>query len=90
MITIGNFNVVQIADGEQYGRGGVLTHRGADPLVEFYDNRYMHTERGQFVSRYYRSTLLSSGNYGLLLDGGVPEWQVSAADMALVRAWLKA
>ena len=59
------------------------------PLVEFYDSRYPHTEFGQFVSRYYVSTILESGDKGLCLDCGIPDWSISAKDMAAVRDWLK-
>lgn len=60
-----------------------------NPLVEFYDSRYPHTEFGQFVSCYYVSTILESDDRGLCLDGGVPDWSISAKDMAVIRTWLK-
>jgi hypothetical protein len=48
--------------------------------------------RGQFVSRYYASTLLDGSGYptGLCLDGGVAEWAVSANGMAQVLDYIKA
>ena len=64
-----------------------------EPVVEFFDARYDHTIYGQFISSYYKSTLLErdeSGNpCGLCLDGGVPNWNVSAAGMVKVYKWLK-
>jgi hypothetical protein len=95
MITVDKFNVRIVRKGDRYGRNNVLTHDKEDqPLVEFYDNRYPHTEYGQFVSRYYVSTILGTdrwgrGEGGLMLDGGVPSWTVSALDMDTVRAYLK-
>jgi hypothetical protein len=57
-------------------------------MVEFYDSRYPHTEYGQFVSRYYVSTLIDH-NCDLTLDGGVPEWSVSANGMKQVVEYLR-
>lgn len=85
--------------GDKYGRDFCLTYsegergeefRDADPLVEFYDARYPHTEYGQFVSRYYRSTLLEGPVSGLNLHGGIPAWRVDADSMANIRSWLLA
>ena len=58
------------------------------PLIEFYDRRYPHTQDGQFVgARYYVSTI-RNGDAGLILDGGIPNWQIDADTMRLVRTWL--
>lgn len=94
MITVDKFNVRVVTKGEKYGLNFCLTHNGDKPLVEFYDARYPHTEFGQFVSRYYVSTILGTDGYGsaeggLSLDGGVPEWTVSAYDMETVRSFLE-
>lgn len=69
-----------------------------DPLIEFYDmdseaakearlsiNKtaaYLAEEYGQFVSRYYLSTLMKNRTIGgecpgINLDGGVDRWEVS-------------
>ena len=85
---IDKFNVRIVRRGDGYGLNLCLTHNQAEPLVEFYDARYPHTEFGQFVSRYYVSTILEGANRGLCLDGAEPEWSISAGDMAVVRAWL--
>ena len=81
--------------GDRYGRDGCLKHDMDEPLVEFYDGDYDFEPwlgtRGQFVSRYYLSTLLESGPYhGLCLEGGEPKWTLGAEEMRKVRAWLVA
>jgi hypothetical protein len=93
MITVSKFNVRVVNTGDKYGRDFCLTNEGK-PLVEFYDARYPHTEFGQFVARYYVETILEGDGYGpkdsgLSLDGGIPEWTVSASDMVTVRNFLK-
>ena len=54
-------------------------------LVSFYDTRYNHTQYGQFVGRYYASTLLGLDGYGsgikdkgLNLHGGIDDWFINA------------
>jgi len=94
LLKLGKWNVRIVNTGDKYGRDMCLTNDKA-PMVEFYDVRYPHTQYGQFVSRYYISTILSQdsrgGDYsnGLCLDGRVPAWQVSAEDMAQVITFLK-
>jgi hypothetical protein len=85
---IDKFNVRIVRKGDKYGLDFCLTHNKDAALVEFYDTRYPHTEFGQFVSRYYVSTILERDNRGLCLEGSEPEWSVTASDMAIVRAWL--
>lgn len=104
MLTVENFNVRIVNTGDTYGLNDCLVNNKAK-LVEFYDKRYLHDSwmgRGQFVSRYYASTLikggcptglcLDGGDYptGLCLDGGVAEWAVSANGMAQVLEYIKA
>jgi hypothetical protein len=86
---IDKFHVRIVQTGDRYGLNFCLTHDKKDPLVEFYDARYPHTEFGQFVSRYYVSTILEGQNRGLCLDGGEPEWSICASDMALVRKFIQ-
>lgn len=87
MLKVDKFNVRIVFCGQGYGVNDVIIHDGETPLVEFYDSRYTKANvRGQFVSRYSASTLLEGKNSGLSLDGGVPEWTVSAKDMETVRA----
>lgn len=54
-------------------------------LVSFYDTRYNHTQYGQFVGRYYATTLLGLDGYGsgikdrgLNLHGGIADWFINA------------
>lgn len=85
-----DFNVRIVNEGDKYGLNDQLTHDKKEPLVEFYDNRYPHTQYGQFVSRYYLNTLLEhQENRGLCLDGGVRDWRIEAEPMDTVIDWLK-
>ena len=84
------FNVHIVNKGDQYGLKNGLTHNEEEPLVEFYDARYPHTELGQFVSRYYLTTLLDKNkDVGLDLDGGIPDWKIQAKEMNEVIEWLE-
>jgi hypothetical protein len=78
-----------IQRGDGYGKQDAVMHEDDEPLVEFFDTRYEHTDLGQFVSRYFRRTLLESEAGGLCLQGGVPSWTVHSDCMARVRLWLK-
>lgn len=83
------FNTKIIGTGDRYGRADCLTNDGA-PMIEFYDPRYQHGPLGQFVQRYYVSTILQNDSWGALtLQGDIPEWSVSAHDMAEIRVWLR-
>ena len=86
------FHVKLVNQGEKYGLNHCLTHNKTDPLVEFYDARYVKgfESIGQFVSRYYLSTLMENkgNNRGLCLDGGIPEWCVNADCMKQIYNWL--
>jgi hypothetical protein len=92
MLQVEKFNVRVVNTGDSYGRFDCLVNKD-EPMVEFYDSRYNHESgmgRGQFVSRYFVSTILG-GEYpnGLCLDGGVPEWSVSAEGMKQVINFIK-
>lgn len=84
------FLVRIVREGDTYGLNDCLTHDEPMPLVEFYDTRYPHTSRGQFVSRYYADTIagVRSGR-GLDLDGGVPDWTIDGESMRFVSAWVR-
>jgi len=90
-IRLSRFNVRVVRKGDRYGLNNCLVHDKSDPLVEFYDT----THGEQFVSRYYRSTLLSDNGprsldrTGLCLDGGYPEWSVGAVEMGTVLGFLR-
>lgn len=75
--------------GEGYGVDDQVIHEGDEPLAEFFDTRYEHTDLGQFVSHHYRSTLLECGQGGLILHGEVPSWVVYDDCMERIRKWLK-
>lgn len=93
MLKVDKFNVRIVFTGEGYGLNDCIINEESVPLVEFYDSRYQspRSPRGQFVSRYYASTLLNgdTDTRGLSLDGGIPEWTVSAEDMKTVHNHLK-
>jgi len=76
-----------VRQGDRYGRDRCLTHQEAEPLVEFYDRENAgrtFPDEGQFVSRYYLSSLLKRGGGMLNLDGGVEVWRISAEGMRVV------
>lgn len=96
------FTVRIVREGDSYGLNWCKTHDEARPLVEFYDARFDNAKftpgYGQFVSRYYASTLLGTDEWangprergrGLCLDGGVPAWEVDGASMDAVMEWVK-
>jgi hypothetical protein len=92
MLQVEKFNVRVVNTGDKYGRFDCLTNDAA-PMVEFYDSRYNHDAdmgRGQFVSRYFVSTILGS-EYpnGLSLDDGVSAWTVSPDGMRQVLDYLR-
>ena len=87
------FLVKIVRQGETYGRNDCLVNDSVDPdgkpygaMVEFYDYTNPNFDptfpaRGQFVSRYYASTLLDEDRCqtaGIDLDGGVPAWSLDA------------
>lgn len=92
MTQVEGFNVRVVEKGQPYGLNGCQIHDQDDPLVEFYDSNQTDAEfgpYGQFVSRYYRSTIL--GNefpQGLRLDTGSPQWIVTALGMQTIRTFL--
>jgi hypothetical protein len=101
------FNVRIVREGDRYGLDDCLVYdtasdkqfRAGDALVEFYDATQDPAKfgpRGQFVARYYLSTLLGQdrwsanargrkGNTGLALDGGIAAWTLDgpALDAAI-------
>lgn len=92
MIQVEGFNVRIVSRGNTYGRDDCLTHNEDDALVEFYDAKQDPAKfgrRGQFVSRYYLTTLLQDLPNGLQLEGGIPEWSISPKGMRDVHLYLK-
>jgi hypothetical protein len=78
-----------VKPGDSYGAAFGLS---ADyEMVEFYDQRYRHTMLGQFVTRYAVPTMLEHHG-ALCLDGGTPEWSITAENFesAMVGLGLRA
>jgi len=90
-----SIHAVIIPPGEVYGMDNCLVHDGHEPLVEFWDATHagkkemFDPEHGQFVSRYYVSTIaeLDKGR-GLDLHGGEPSWLMPGEGMNQVRQWI--
>lgn len=91
-----------VFEGGAYGLDDILVHDRTDPLIEFYDARWtdggFNPERGQFVSRYFLSTLMEnsyggpfgSDDYpGIDLDGGVSDWKLDAATCQAIARWVR-
>ena len=79
-----------VKPGDAYGRHDCLINHSKEDLIEFYDARYpMEGKPGQFVSRYYRSTLedpcewrtAPATEIGVNLDFGIDDWTVTAAQV---------
>lgn len=90
MLRVGIFNVRVVLPGDRYGKDDALVNDG-DPLVEFYDATQCTDKfglRGQFISRYYLSTITAPGVHGMCLHGDVPAWRVTDEQMSKVRAYL--
>lgn len=87
MKQVETFNIRIVNTGDRYGVNDCLTNTKA-PMIEFYDSRFTNGadgHRGQFITRYYVSTLLESYYpHGLCLDGGVDAWAVSADGMTQI------
>lgn len=83
------FNIKIVFQSESYGFKNTLIHHEKEPIIEFYDSRYAHTDYGQFVARYCATTLLEPHSNGLNLDGGVPDWYIAKKDFQTVQQWLK-
>lgn len=71
-----------MAYGQYRDARWALEFEGMQPVVEIYDERFAHTPHGQFVSRYLLETLASNkDDRGIQLEGGVPAWCMSAANV---------
>lgn len=82
------FTVRVVRKGDRYGLDHCLVNESAT-MVEFYDATYAgkrgFDREGQFVSRYFVSTLLEDSNRleaGLSLDGGIVEWTIDGEALA--------
>ena len=106
-----------VFEGDDYGLNHCLTHDETEPMIEFYDmdsraaelmrgsddktEAYLAEEYGQFVGRYYWSSLKFEGvlrcktltdwsKRGLNLHGGEDRWSVSSAFMVDAMAAVEA
>ncbi len=91
------WTILILEQGDAYGLDDCLTHDKDEPTVEFYDADNEHTidkpsgiMLGQFVSRYYISTIADGGSGGLDLMGYEPKWKMNALVMDSVRSYLMA
>lgn len=85
-----DFFVRVVSKGQKYGLNNCLTHDSLDPLVEFYAAKSVdaNNQFGQFISRYYLSTILLGKGYGLELYSDVPEWTLDASEMDYIKGML--
>jgi hypothetical protein len=87
-----DFTIRVVSKGQKYGLNNCLTHDSLDPLVEFYATKWASKDFGpfgQFVSRYYLSTILDGKKgHGLALWSDVPEWTLEASEMDYIKATL--
>lgn len=88
------FNVRVLQPGDKFGMDDCLTHEG-ETVIEFYDATYEGARfgpRGQFVSRYYVSSLdtdwIRKGT-GLDLHGGEPVWKLTAENVTAALEYAK-
>lgn len=110
-LQVGKWRVHLVEPGEGYGVDNNVIYSPEEaskygmnlPMVEFYDTSQdpLRFPGGQFVSRYYASTLLglvrwgddirvsSKNGIGLDLMGYEPSWKVSSEELGKVGAWLE-
>jgi len=87
---------IRIIDkGDAYGRDDCLIHDNDEPTIEFYDGDNLFDKQesdgtmlGQFVSRYYISTIADGGRGGMDLMGYEPKWKIDNLMMDSVRAYV--
>jgi hypothetical protein len=98
------FLVRLVPPGAPYGHNMRQVNVAREAFVEFYDYRYDFCHEfigsndaakgagakrlGQFITKYYLSTLLESRPGPLCLNGGIPVWTVDGDSMEEVRKWL--
>ena len=86
------FHARLIRTGQRYGLADRVVNDGA-AMVELFDaeaDPVKFGPLGQFVSRYYVDTFneTAEDGRGIALDGAVPRWTITAANVAEVAAWL--
>lgn len=82
------WNIRIVPSNAKYGLQDQVVNNHGEPLVEFFDSRYVgYNELGFFVTRYRFSRLL---NYkGGLCVSGSPVQYVDGAFMDSLREWLE-
>ena len=83
------FDARVVDTNDNYGLNDGLVNEYA-PMVEFYDMGASNFPNGQFVSRYYVSTITEDdGSCGIDLDYGIPEWSIDGPALVKVVKFLK-
>lgn len=85
------FAVKLLQKGDSYGLDKCLTWDSSQTGIEFYDVTYAgdgFDEVGQFVSRYYISSILEHSGT-LCLNGDVSEWSIDGDNMQKIIIWIK-
>lgn len=106
---IGKWRVHLVMPGDRYGVDDSVEYRDAEaqehgeslPLVEFYDVSQdpARFPGGQFVSRYYMSTLfderwnvpinaMADEGLSFSLDAGIPSWTIEGSDLNAIGSFL--
>lgn len=87
------FNVKLYRKGDKWGLDNSLTWEENEPMLYFYDSRYIEKFKnfgglGQPVSYYYVNTIMESDS-GIQLEGGVHSWYVTHKNIRDIQVWLK-
>ena len=73
-----------VEEGDKYGRDDCLTYENL-----FDEQASDGTMMGQFVSRYYISTIMDGKGGGMNLMGYEPKWQIESLAMDSVRDYIQ-
>lgn len=77
-----------VSKGMFYGPRYDLEYKETYPLVEFYDARSDHSCHGEFLSRYFLSSLINTSLRGISLKRGVAELYLDESALNTVLTWL--
>jgi len=80
-----------VRKGDDYGKDFCLTHDDEEPMVEFYDERFLDKfpPLGQFVTRYNADRFLARSAGGLDLHGGVEAWSLDEETYLQAQLWVR-
>lgn len=84
------FAIKLLEKGDPYGLRSCLVWTDFEHGVEFYDVMYAGSgfdEVGQFVARYFVSTVLEHEG-GLSLCGDIPEWHIDDCNVQKIQKWI--